>query len=247
MGIMICSLGASRNNMSAKVAVIFWASGTEIDGSKKNRPTWFSKKKCFKSCYESAKLAGMDFYLFYDGEQNHYLDYIQSHNISGFRNVHNHHGGKTFVNMISFLYEIKNEYTHFYIAEDDHMYVPHAFKFLQGAINTIGSNAVFSCFEHGRRYEVTDDITKGDEQIIISKDCHWRTSESTTASFCIDKNILEKYETFITSLADREIFRELYRNGVRLWTPIPSLSTHMINSDMAHFVNWKEINSKIIL
>jgi nucleoside-diphosphate-sugar epimerase len=57
-----------------------------------------------------------------------------------------------------------------------------------------------------------------------------------------------KYPDFTKSpadkylLEDREFFRMLNRNGVKLYSPIPGVSTHVHEPYMSPGVDWKTIN-----
>jgi GT2 family glycosyltransferase len=228
------------------LAIIFWCSGSELDGQirpDKHRPTWYDKKKNFKSLMNAAQ--GIDVYVIYDGQENDYTNYIKSQPIKEFTRINVGSGLESIKEVYRKISSLFDKYDHFYISEDDYMYLPDAFNVLLQGVNRI-ENSIFTLYDHPDRYTRTDDITYGQEKLTITDSCHWRTAESTCSSFCVSKEILKaNADIFTGQLPDRELSRELYRRGVRLWSPIHGRATHLNTLFMTPFIDWGKLNAHI--
>lgn len=87
------------------------------------------------------------------------------------------------------------------------------------------------------------DISK----VILTKNRHWRLTNSTTMTFACrvktlreDKSIWDKW-TEGSHPHDFECFLELRNNGRALLSPLPSLSTHCEPAWAAPLVNWEQV------
>lgn len=71
-------------------------------------------------------------------------------------------------------------------------------------------------------------------------DQHWRSVERVTMTFGLKKKILtENYDLFLKyGYLDNDLWHELRERGHQMWTPIPSLSTHMVRDYMAPVIPW---------
>jgi hypothetical protein len=232
-------------------AAIFWCSQSEVDGTyigHHHRPLWFDKKKCFKSFHDAATKAGLDIYVIYDGLPNGYSEYIQSKPIKEFIYLNNRNASKSLQDVYNRIYAMIDVYDYFYISEDDYLYKTDAFIVLEEGVKKIGQDGVYSLYEHPDRYTRTDDMTYGKEFINITKSCYWRTVESTCYTFCLTKKVLLKYRNELTKpLLDRDLFRFLLSENIRLWCPMPSQASHMNENLFASFVNWEELNKNTTL
>ncbi len=230
-----------------KLAIFYWCSGSETSGPfkpDKYRPEWYDKKKCFKSLMNAAQ--GIDVYVIYDGQENDYTRYIQSLPVKEFTRITVGSGIESIKEVYKKIYSLIDKYDHFYISEDDYLYLPDAFEVLLQGVHGIDSNAMFTLYDHPDRYTRTDDITFGKEQLAITNNCHWRTAESTCSSFCVSKGVLDKNrDAFTGQWPDRELSRGMYKRGVRLWSPIPGRATHLNTKFMTPFVNWQMLNDSI--
>ncbi len=116
--------------------------------------------------------------------------------------------------------------------ECDYFYLPGSGKELFEACKELG---YVSPYDHPDKYPVE----RSSIQIL---DRHWKSTVSTTSTFMTpmklfidDFAIFQKY-----GWIDHSRWVEIGKKGHELWTPIPSLATHMVKDYMAPIVNWKE-------
>lgn len=230
-----------------KLAILYWCSGAETSGPfkpDKFRPDWYNKKKNFKSLMNAAQ--GIDVYVIYDGVESDYTRYLQNQPIKEFTRINVGSGLESIKEVYKKIYSLLDKYDHFYVSEDDYLYLPDAFDILLQGIHGVDSNAMFTLYDHPDRYTRTDDITYGKEKLALTRDCHWRTAESTCSSFCVSKKTLENNrDAFTGQWPDRELSREMYKRGTRLWSPMPGRATHLNMQFMTPFVNWQMLNESI--
>jgi len=232
-----------------KLGIFFWCSGAELKPPfkpDKFRPEWYNKKKCFKSLFNAAKNANVDVHVIYDGDDNEYSKYIQSHDLKSFKQVHHGNALGSIKELHDTIYSMIDVYEHFYIAEDDYLYLPESMLVLLNGIETIGSDKLFTLYDHPDRYTRTDDLTFNQESIALTGSGHWRTCESTCYSFCLNRHVLKNFEPQLREpLADRNLFRLLYANGIRLWSPMPGRATHLNSQFLTPLINWDVVNQSI--
>jgi len=232
--------------------VVYRACNAEADGKnfKPDRPEWFSKKSCFKSL-----LTAMDFHqgegdklvIIFDGDPNTEYAKILKENATEFVNVNYQNG--PLVLMASLEYA-KNNYLdqeHIYFIEDDYLHHYDAMKILREGMRKYGRKHPITLYDHLDRYTRDDDITKDKESILISDSTHWRTSESTTCTICLHRDMLNKtYDDFRSfQFQDRELFRYLISEyNIRVLTSLPGRATHVNKYFFAPFTDWKEINDQ---
>lgn len=96
------------------------------------------------------------------------------------------------------------------------------------------------------RYTRDDDICKGQESIYYHKGVHWRTAESTTCTWAVSKEMKDRVISYSKNhgLSDRNMFRHMYSNGIRLYQPIPGVSTHVHEPFMSPGIDWEKINNE---
>lgn len=234
-----------------KVAVIYRCCDSELNSNefKAIRPEWFDKRVCFLSLYQNIKLSDFDisFRVLHDGDDKGFLSFI-------LKNMYSDKIG--FLDKIDFKSNLKSLLKTFEIAdscfdycdivyfiEDDYLHVEGALDVIINGTKTYG---LTTGFDHLDRYKRVDDISRGNEYIAYSSSTnrHWRTAESTTCTWAVDKNtwnlIKEDVKTY--ALSDRELFRHLYKKGIRLWTPIPGVSTTMDYTTFSPSIDWKLVN-----
>ncbi len=132
-----------------------------------------------------------------------------------------------------------------YYVEDDYLHLPQSIKLIALALPTLG---LVTGYDHEDRYVRDDDLGYGKEKICfdIPSQHHWRTAESTTCTFAISESMRPRVQPFADKfkLIDRTLFRKLYKKGIRLWTPIPGLITH-VDTALAPGVDWVAFNEQM--
>ena len=82
-------------------------------------------------------------------------------------------------------------------------------------------------------------------KVLLSNNCHWKTTHSTTMTFAVKKNILSLDFGIFQKLLkrsiprDKRLFEQLSKKGRTLITPIPSYSTHIEREYLAPQRTWK--------
>ena len=132
-----------------------------------------------------------------------------------------------------------------YYVEDDYLHLPQSIKLIALALPTLG---LVTGYDHEDRYVRDDDLSYGKEKICfdIPSQHHWRTAESTTCTFAISESMRPRVQPFADKfkLIDRTLFRKLYKKGIRLWTPIPGLVTH-VDTALAPGIDWVAFNEQM--
>lgn len=215
------------------------------------RPSWFNKLKCFRSYwdeYEKHK-KDYDFLVVHDGDKKGFYEYIT---------------GKT-NNIVKINYKSNNRslYETFDIAEQGFTgknykcvhFIEDDFLSRAGFLQTVQRGAehfgLVTGFDHLDRYKRSDDASFGKEYIAFLKstNCHWRTAESTTCTWSCSKDVWNIIQPVARKhgLEDREFFRELINQKIRLWTPIPGYSTTLDVNTFSPGIDWKQVNDLITL
>jgi len=132
-----------------------------------------------------------------------------------------------------------------YYVEDDYLHLPQSIKLIALALPTLG---LVTGYDHEDRYVRDDDLSYGKEKIgfDVPSQHHWRTAESTTCTFAISEAMRPRVQPFADKfkLIDRALFRKLYKKGIRLWSPIPGLVTH-VDTALAPGIDWVAFNEQM--
>jgi hypothetical protein len=225
------------------ITILYRGCDKELESvpSRNGRPSWFSKINNFKSIHHSiinSKFRNqIKLISLMDGDKSSLTDLISSFNyeILYIKAGSNNNSLKYQLNFA------KDLGTDLYFLEDDYIHVPEAMNHI---INGIKKFKLVTGYDHNDRYTRTDDTTKDKESIFFHEGIHWRTCESTTCTWAVDKNVFEEIFPIVNKylLEDREFFRELYRNGIKLHSTIPGVSTHVHDPFMSPGIKWKEIS-----
>jgi hypothetical protein len=211
------------------------------------RPSWFDKRKCFKSLIDAINNHNIveKIYVVFDGaSKGELFNYINQFKIELIPIELNS-------NQESLIYCLdlskKLTFESVYFLEDDYLHLPEAIKVIDEGLTFFG---LVSAYDHMDRYLKIDDpdINLNKESIYLTESCHWRTAESTTGTWaCISKlhtKIIDK--AIYHHVYDRIFFRDLIEMGIRLHTPIPGRSTH-VGSLKSPFTDWEKFNETITL
>ncbi|MEK6881178.1 MAG: hypothetical protein AABY22_16275, partial [Nanoarchaeota archaeon] len=91
-----------------------------------------------------------------------------------------------------------------------------------------------------------DDITLGQEYILLGQTGYWRTAESTTNTVAISKEVLLKTleEKRQDGNKDRLFFVNCIKKyGLRLITCLPAKSTHVNKYFYSPLIDWEKVNN----
>lgn len=124
-------------------------------------------------------------------------------------------------------------------AEDDYFWLPDAVQKMITFFK-VYDDCFLSPYDHPDRYERQDnrDI---DTKVVVAGKHHWRTVESTTMTFACMKPTLERHKDIILhhGCEGRGMWYPIIDAGTKLWGPIPSLATHMVNGLLAPCIDWQ--------
>ena len=214
------------------------------------RPSWFDKRRCFCSLRASLR-DDVDLHIVHDGIQGELYEYIlRTKRVND--TVHNITCG-TNSGSLTETFRLADELFSggvevVYFVEDDFLHSPNAVDVIIKGAQSFG---LVTGFDHLDRYKRTDDVTHGHEFVAFSSktNCHWRTAESTTCTWACDRDTWNKIrdDVYEYKLRDRELFRSLISKGVRLWTPIPGVSTTLDVTTFSPGVDWAGINNSITI
>ena len=219
------------------------------------RPEWFSYEKCFKNLLKTISKHENNVILnvIFDGEISKNPIYEYQHHF----NTHVINAGSDINSWNATNQIIKSQCEDgmiqpndlIYFLENDYLHLPEWVPKVLTLFNTHPYNYV-SLYDHADKYF---DYNKLESKIIATSDCHWRSTPSTCGSYIISR------ETFLEDFEEIEIINRLcYDMGPtpdhykfqlltlykkrQILTPIPGLSTHVMNGLMSPITDWKKIN-----
>ena len=206
-----------------------------------NRPAWFDKWKCLANFVSVFK--DHDITLLADGVEDDVWGKLTA--LYPTLDLERTEFGS---NAGSFLYSLStatqlSPETKVYFVEDDYLHHEGADVILEQGLEI---SPYVSLYDHPDKYwgENTDKLCK----IIITDDCHWRTTSSTTMTFASRVGyLIDDRATFIQWCGgddkwthDFQLFTEL--SSTRgLITPIPGYATHMDTWVIGKMVDWQAV------
>jgi hypothetical protein len=206
-----------------------------------NRPAWFNKWHCLSNFVNVFK--NHDITIVADK-----LDPETVQKLSKFYPDTDIHLTDFGYNAGSFLYSLELARklpadTKVYFVEDDYLHHEGSDIILEQGLDIC---PYVSLYDHPDKYwnENADKLSK----ILMSEDCHWRTTGSTTMTFGTTVSYLqEDRESFYRWCGgtdnwthDFQLFTEL-SNTRGLITPLPGYATHMDTWVIAKMVDWKDV------
>jgi hypothetical protein len=131
-----------------------------------------------------------------------------------------------------------NDYVWF--QEDDYVYLPGAGKKIEEALKVL---EFVSPYDHLEFYTRTLEFHKPPFDIRLVGDQHWRTIDFNTMTWgCHSERITKYWDTLhLRGVWDKDTWTEMAKHGAKLWTPIPSLATHMHRDFLSPGIDWEEI------
>jgi len=124
--------------------------------------------------------------------------------------------------------------------EDDYVYLPDSGKKLLDALKVL---EFVSPYDHLEFYTRTLDYHKPPFDIRLVGDHHWRTIDFCTMTWGCHSSRLSDYwdELHLHGCWDKDTWTEMAKKGAKLWTPIPSLATHMHRDFLPPGIDWEEV------
>lgn len=222
--------------------VIYRVCEKEVNSPKRpERPEWFDKRCCFVSLYNSFKRlknvkSNSKLVIIWDGPAEVLNEFIRFTVESDVAIVYANTSGNRESLLRSYIYAAEHSSDSYYFVEDDYLHTLDALEVLQEGVEAFG---LCSVYDHPDRYTRNDDLTKGQEEIKLTKSSHWRTAESTTCTWGVSKEMFEKVSSLAldAGIGDRGLFRTLYHRGIRLYTSIPGRSTHLHKDLLSPFLD----------
>lgn len=122
------------------------------------------------------------------------------------------------------------------LQEDDYIYRKMIGKSLLDAIHTFDFVSPYDHLDHYMR----EDLKTKRYELRLVGDQHWRTVESNTLTFASTGKVIRKnYETLTGyGIVDEDMWKALGRKDIKLWTPIPSMATHLASRFISPSVDW---------
>jgi hypothetical protein len=217
------------------------------DGTPRNapkRPNWFNKWHCLSNFV--SVFNDHDITLIADGVDDTTWDKLNQlfPTITLNRTNFGSNAG-------SFLYALDQaiklpQETQVYFVEDDYLHHEGADIILQQGLS---KSPYVSLYDHPDKY--WGDNADKDCRLIMTEDCHWRTTGSTTMTFASyagylsnDRSIFERWcggEDKWTH--DFQLFTEL-SNKYGLITPVPGYATHLDEWVIAKMVDWLDVQQR---
>jgi hypothetical protein len=208
------------------------------DSPRKGRPKGFDKRDCFDTLHRaisSCHCVG-EIFIIMDGGRGYLSDHIESkgYTITYIDLKSNEKSLAYCYNLASNLQDGNN----LYFVEDDYWHTEDALTIINEGVDYMG---LVTGYDHLDRYTSTDDITYGKEYITLSQNRHWRTAESTTCTWACSAEVYSHIHNIASEelLEDRRFFRRVYmEKQIRLFTPIPAVTSHMMEDYGSPFFNY---------
>lgn len=104
----------------------------------------------------------------------------------------------------------------------------------QKLIDGVRELALVSPYDH-RNFYIDRSIHSSKQTIELVGEQHWRTAERNTMTFAIQNEYFKEcYESFLYyGYLDNDVWKDK-----QLWTPIPTLATHMVTDYLSPGIDW---------
>lgn len=224
--------------------ILYRACDKELESvpSRKGRPPWFSKINCFRSLHNSYLNCRykdqIKIKILMDGDKSILSDEMEKFN---YEIIYNKVESNSLSLQFQLEYAEKHSNGNVYFIEDDYLHTEDALDFIYTGVERFG---LITGYDHPDRYTCKNDISLGKEFIYFYNGKHWRTCESTTCSWAVSRNLAPTVIPIAKhfGLNDREMFRHLYKNNIRLHSTIPAISTTVHEPVMSFGFDWQQLN-----
>lgn len=219
-----------------------------------SRPKWFSKRRCLNNAmdvlvksalYDPLFDLDVTFHAVHDGMPNElYKELAACQNGTSviLEKINCQSNGHSYKHCLDLITLKSHNYDYIYMLEDDYLHTDNALPLLIDGLDKFG---LVTGYFHKDRLTRSDDITRGLESFGATRTSHWVTNESTTCTWAASKASLPKVlsAAYKYNTLDREMWRSLAKEKIRLWVPTPGFSTHLEENLMTPFIDWEEVNS----
>jgi hypothetical protein len=224
-----------------KMDIIYRCCESEVKPPFKHiRPKWFNKIKCLETFLISIKNASdiiNNVTFLHDGPTGELYNNIPKDfkiECVDYRN-----NEKSLLRTFDIADSLNSDYIYF--VEDDYLHLEKSIRIIYEGVKKL---KLVNGYDHLDRYIRDDDLSKDKESITFLEEtnCHWRTVESTCCTWACTRNMWNdiKESARYYKLEDRKFFRNLIKNGVRLWTPIPGVTTQ-VDDKLSPSIDWSKL------
>ena len=121
--------------------------------------------------------------------------------------------------------------------EDDYVYLKGAGKKIEQAMKELEFVAPY---DHLEFYTVNKDFHHGPFEIKLIGNQHWRTIDFNTMTWGCHSGRLTTYweQLNMKGYWDKDTWEEIGKEGGKLWSPIPTLCTHMHADFLSPGIDW---------
>lgn len=241
-----------------KLLILYRACGKELKPKefKPQRVPYFNKFKTWKSFVDGGfyNNSNVDIMVIWDGPENQFADYIKNYQNLTFIPVNYKNNKGSLDYCFQILDKESLNYEFLSIMEEDHFYLPGSCNILFEGLNKFYPHFI-ALADHLDRYKSNNGDIINTDGVFITKNKHWRTAESTVFSVSFPTETFQKFKNNMikyndigeNAMHERDFFRYIISQGYRLFTPIPSMSTHAVISDLSPCIDWEKFANSIIL
>lgn len=217
-------------------------------GYNKIKPKYINNENCLRNAVETFKNAKWSVYA--DNVSTETDDMIQKYvTRSDIEYVSVGHGAGTFNLTLDEALKYEDDEI-VYFLENDYIHKPESLEILKQGFE-LGASFV-SLYDHPDKYlppeKGGNPYCQGgaeDTRVYLTKDCHWKITNSTTMTFAAKVSTLKRVEPILrkhtngTHPNDFQMFLELRQNNELLITPIPGYSTHGETAWLSPLTDWE--------
>lgn len=198
------------------------------------RPVWFSKEKSLNNLINTFQ--GVQIKAVHDGEIGPLFRILSSHENIEIIKINKNSNHESLMTTLELGKSSGGE--NIYFVEDDYIHLPNSKEILMSGLNRF---SLVTGYNHPDRYIRNDDLDFGQSYIFTDQFTFWRSAESTTCTWACKSSLYKDIADLAIryGLEDREFFRELYRNNILLFNPMPGFSTHCHEPFISPFIDWK--------
>lgn len=207
----------------------------------KKRIPGFAHEKCYRNLLETFDFGRANLTFFFDGAKGP----LSEHFLKNEKNVIQIQEGTeagSFLRLLDHVSKLDlRPETVLYFVEDDYIHRP---GWLDVLLEGMEIADYATLYDHKDKYFLYPDLTS---RIFASRTCHWRTTPSTTNTFCCRfKTLLEhlpihrKFSMGRSISSDHEKFCQLQSQGAMLISPMPGWSTHAEPEFASPCIDWEE-------
>ena len=120
--------------------------------------------------------------------------------------------------------------------EDDYLWRPNTLATLEEGVSHFG---MASPYDH------PDGYSHACQEITVLNNKTWRWCPTNTHTFAVKAEIFQNnLDNFYYGTHDWQMFTKLQIDGFRLYTPLYSLATHLVEGKLAHNIDWESLVKK---